>query len=346
MGIAILLNCYSPIQLTLLSYTGVLKELSKFFPQAYFATEDFQPKGVSTPLIPLQTENGSYKLPPLDHNDSLQPIVLETFSLHLSIEHFQFAISPFKDWKQTQTLKGYMSFPLTASINHPMTSIQNPISDASTLANPKVSFNQPFAHYQHPPPPSHLKPLVSQPITSSNKTNHVSESEAPITNTSIPLNDSSFLFNSKDDYFYDEYYVNKTNVTTNATIDSQTTLQEQDESNTDNSEEPSSYSPRTRLKQKPVKGSRYPTSVITAPNTFNRRPLNETEDLIHMSLTNLLCSTRANPQPKDSAHVLQQTNLSTITSTAIHPVTTTQDIHLQREDTSASRRYFCLTTGY
>ena len=57
-----------------------------------------------------------------------------------------------------------------------------------------------------------------------------------------------------------------------------------------------------------------------------------------MSLTNLLSSTRANPQPKDSAHVLQHSNLSTNTSTAIHPVTTTQDIHLQREDTSASQQ--------
>ena len=236
-------------------YTGVLKELSKLFPQAYLVTEDFQPKGVSAPLIPLQTENGSYKLPALDHSDSLQPIVLETFPLHLSIEHFQFAISPFKDWKPVQTLKGSMSFSLTASINHPMPSIQNPISAASTSANPKVLFNQPFAHYQHPPPPSHLNPLTttllpstpSQPITSSNKTNHVSASQAPNTNTAIPRSDSqSFLLNTTDDYFYDEYFVNHNNVTTNATIDSQTTLQEQEASNTDNSEEPSSYSPRTR----------------------------------------------------------------------------------------------------
>ena len=110
-----------------------------------------------------------------------------------------------------------------------MTSIQNPISNASTLANPKVSFNQPFGYYQHPPPPSHSQPLVSQPTTPSNKRNHVSESQAPITNTSISLNDSSLLFNSKDDHFYEEFfYVNKTNVITNATIDSQTTLKKQD----------------------------------------------------------------------------------------------------------------------
>ena len=57
-------------------YTGVLKDLSRFFPQAYLVTEEHQPKGVSTPLIPLQTEDGSYKLPSLDHTDSLQPTVL------------------------------------------------------------------------------------------------------------------------------------------------------------------------------------------------------------------------------------------------------------------------------
>ena len=126
-------------------YTGALKDLSRFFPQAYLVTEQNQPKGVSIPLIPLQTEDGLYKLPIIDPTDSIQPTILETFSLHLSIEHFQFSIAPFTDWKQTQTLKGFMSFPLTASVNHPMTSIQNPISNASTLANPKVSFNQPFA---------------------------------------------------------------------------------------------------------------------------------------------------------------------------------------------------------
>ena len=137
-----------------------------------------------------------------------------------------------------------MSFPLTAAINHPMPNIQNPISAASTSANPSLSFNQPFAHYQHPPPPSHQHPIttnllpstLSQPITSSNKTNHISASQAPNTNTAIPRSDSqSFLLNTTDDYSYDEYYVNKNNVTTNATFDSQTTLQELEASNTDNS---------------------------------------------------------------------------------------------------------------
>ena len=54
-----------------------------------------------------------------------------------------------------------------------------------------------------------------------------------------------------------------------------------------------------------------------------------------MSLIDLLCSTKANPQPKESAHVLQQTNLSTVTSTELHPVTTTQDVHLHTEAASA-----------
>ena len=42
-------------------YTGVLKELNKLFPKAYLVTEDFQPKNIQKPLIPLQTEDGSYR---------------------------------------------------------------------------------------------------------------------------------------------------------------------------------------------------------------------------------------------------------------------------------------------
>ena len=42
-------------------------------------------------------------------------------------EHFQFAPSPFKDWKPVQTYKGSMTFPSNASSNHTMPSVQNPI---------------------------------------------------------------------------------------------------------------------------------------------------------------------------------------------------------------------------
>ena len=43
-------------------YTGVLKDLTKLFPQSYLVTEDFQPKNVQTPLIPLKTRDGSITL--------------------------------------------------------------------------------------------------------------------------------------------------------------------------------------------------------------------------------------------------------------------------------------------
>ena len=43
---------------TKIFYTVVLKELTKLFPKSYLVTEDFQPKNVPTPLIPLQTKDG------------------------------------------------------------------------------------------------------------------------------------------------------------------------------------------------------------------------------------------------------------------------------------------------
>ena len=112
-------------------YTGVLKDLTKLFPQSYLVTEDFQPKNVQTPLIPSKTRDGSFTLPSLTQSENFQPIVLESFNLHLSLEHFQFAPSPFKSWEPVQTFQGNMTFPLTGLSNHTKPSVQHPIPDPS-----------------------------------------------------------------------------------------------------------------------------------------------------------------------------------------------------------------------
>ena len=125
-----------------------------------------------------------------------------------------------------------MSFPLTPNANHSMPSIQNPNSRVSTLANQKVSFHQPFGYYQHSPPPPHTQPLVSQHTTFSHKNNHHSGSKLPIINTSILQNDSNINPNHTDDYFDDELLtVNVSNITSNATVDSQSTIDDQNDFN-------------------------------------------------------------------------------------------------------------------
>ena len=40
-------------------FTGVLQNLIKLFPTSYLLTDEFQPSEIPTPIIPLQTEDGS-----------------------------------------------------------------------------------------------------------------------------------------------------------------------------------------------------------------------------------------------------------------------------------------------
>ena len=312
-------------------YTGTLKDQNRFFPHSYLVTELNQPNGQPTQLIPLQTEDGLYQLPIIDKTDSTKPTILETFSLHLSIENFQFSIAPFTNWKQTQSWKGLMSFPLTPNANHSMPSIQNPNSHVSTLANQKVSFHQPFGYYQHSPPPPHTQPLASQSTAFSHRNNHHLRSK-----TSILQHDSNLNPNHTDDYFDDDIFtVNVSNITSNATVDSNSTIDDQNDFNNDESEERVTYSPRERLKIKPQKGSRnIPSTTIAAPTNFNRT---EVETCRQLSLIDLLCSTRAGLPPTDSGHALPQPDISTIDSND-HPVPTTQDAHLHTEAVLASKQ--------
>ena len=99
-----LIQTHNPIPT--MYYTGTLKDQNRFFPHSYLVTELNQPNGQPTQLIPLQTEDGLYQLPIIDKTDSTKPTIPETFSLHLSIENFQFSTAPFTNWKQHNHGKG------------------------------------------------------------------------------------------------------------------------------------------------------------------------------------------------------------------------------------------------
>ena len=143
-------------------YTGVLQDLTKLFPNSYLLTEDFQPSNVPTPLIPLKTRDGSICLPSLIQSEDSQPVVLESFNLHLSLEHFQFSPTPYKIWEPVQTFQGNMIFPLVGSTNHSMPSVTHPLPDRSYPSRLHVTFNQPLSRYQHHPLPTHRHPSATR----------------------------------------------------------------------------------------------------------------------------------------------------------------------------------------
>ena len=61
-------------------YTGVLQNLTQLFPNSYLLTDEFQPCKIPTPIIPLQTEDGSIYLPSLMKTEDSQHVVLSIFN--------------------------------------------------------------------------------------------------------------------------------------------------------------------------------------------------------------------------------------------------------------------------
>ena len=128
-------------------FTGVLQNLTKLFPNSYLLTDEFQPSEIPTPIIPLQTEDGSIYLPSLMKTEDSKPVVLHSFNLHLSLEHFQFAQTPYTNWEPVQTFHGKMIFPLIGSTHHIMPNVTNPHPDYPYPPRHCVSFTQPPNRY-------------------------------------------------------------------------------------------------------------------------------------------------------------------------------------------------------
>ena len=191
--------------------------------------------------MPLKKRDGSISLPYLTQSKNFQPVVLESFNLHLSLEHFKFAPSPFKSWELVQTFQGNMTFPLTGSSNHSMPSVTHPIPDPSYSSRLRVTFNQPFTPYQHPPPPAHWQPSATRSFTLRQtpaplQLSHVPQPDAPL-NTSNTVSapgtsntqqafacnaPQSLILNPTDEYFDDEMHhnYNSNNYDNEATLDS------------------------------------------------------------------------------------------------------------------------------
>ena len=94
-----------------------------------------------------------------------KPVVLHSFNLHLSLEHFQFAQTPYTHWEPVQTFHGKMIFPLIGSTHHIMPNVTNPLPDYPYPARHRVSFTQPPNRYQHPPPQTYQLPPAPRPLS-------------------------------------------------------------------------------------------------------------------------------------------------------------------------------------
>ena len=147
-------------------YAGVLQNLTKLFPNSYLLTDQLQPSKIPTPIIPLKTEDGSIYLPSLIKTEDSQPVVLESFNLHLSLEHFQFSPTPYTNWEPVQTFHGNMIFNLVVSTHNIMPSVTNPLPDYPYPPRLCVSFTQPPNRYRLPPT-SNISTFISTSSTHS-----------------------------------------------------------------------------------------------------------------------------------------------------------------------------------
>ena len=94
-----------------------------------------------------------------------QPVVLQSFNLHLSLEHFQFAPTPYTNLEPVQTFHRNMIFPLVGSTHHTIPSVTNPLPDYPYPPRLRVSFTQPPNCYQHPPPQTYRHSSAPRPLT-------------------------------------------------------------------------------------------------------------------------------------------------------------------------------------